>query len=115
MAILKRANTIKDILAVENQLRIIREEIEATEGRLRYLDNRTSYSTINLTFYERTGRIIRSRTGFFSKLSKAFRMGWQGLLMFIVGLGYIWPILLVIIALIIIIRLISIRNRRRNK
>jgi hypothetical protein len=90
--LLKRANTVDEIIHVNEQLRIIREEIEAKEGRLKYINDRVSLSTINLTIYQS----LEIDYGFFSKIIKAVQSGWQGLLGFVIGIFYIWPFLIII-------------------
>lgn len=52
--LLKQARSVPEIVQVEEQLRILREEIEAKEGRLKYLNDQVSYSTIRLTYYQAT-------------------------------------------------------------
>ena len=52
LEILKQTKTIKEILDVEEHLREIREEIESKEGRLKFLNDQVSYSTINLSIYQ---------------------------------------------------------------
>ncbi len=52
LAILDRANTVEDLLKVEQQLSRVRGEIERLEGRIRYLDNRIELSTITVEMYE---------------------------------------------------------------
>ncbi len=101
LEILGQAKSIKDILEVEEQLRIIREEIEAKEGRLKYLKDQVRFSTINLSYYQKNDKYQEApEPSFFSKIGDAFIEGWQGLLVFFVGLAYLWPlwILCVILA-----------------
>src|SRR5690606_32620415 len=50
--ILKRANSVTEILEVERQIGNLRAEIESFEGRLKYLNNQVSYSTLNVRVYE---------------------------------------------------------------
>lgn len=50
--LLEKANTIEDILKIEKELTRIRGEIESKSGEFRYLKNRLSYSTINLSIEE---------------------------------------------------------------
>ena len=47
--LLKRANSIKEILEIEEEIRPLEEEIESVTGRLRYLSNLVAYSTLDLT------------------------------------------------------------------
>jgi hypothetical protein len=109
LEILDKATTVQDILLVEQQLKIIREEIEAKEGRLKYLQSQVSLSTLNLEIHQD----LASKPGFkfFSKLADAIKGGWKGLLNLVVGLIYIWPIVLVCVIIIFWL----IRRRRRKK
>jgi len=108
LEILDKASTVQDILLVEQQLRLIREEIEAKEGRLKYLQNQVSLSTLNLEIHQD----LAAKPGFkfFSKMAEALKGGWKGLLNVIVGFIYVWPlILLAVVAIIWIVR------RKRKK
>lgn len=49
---LSHTGKLPDTLAIEHELTRVREEIERTEGRLRFLAHRISYSTFNVTFRE---------------------------------------------------------------
>jgi len=113
--ILKKAFTIYDILQVEQQLRQIREEIDAFEGRLKYYDDRVDYSTINLRFYEKLDYTPSpaANSGFFYKIGKAFNGGWHIILTFVIGLVYLWPFLIAIgVGLFFLIR--YIKRGRKN-
>ncbi len=107
--LLQKANTIKDILAIEEELGNIQEEIESAEGRLQYLKNRIVFSTLHITFYKQTS----TKVGFFSKLGRALVKGWKGLLYFFIGLAYIWPFILIIgVGIFFGLR---IRKRRKHR
>ena len=103
LELLKQAKTVKDIIEVENQLRQIREEIESTQARINYINQQTSYSTINLQIYENSARQTGDQN-FFIRLLNALRNGWDLLLSFVVGLLYIWPFVLLLILAIILFR-----------
>jgi len=115
-AILLKANTIYDILQVEQKLSYIREEIEAAEGKLRYYDDRVSYSTINLSVYETLDYTPKSPSeSFGSKMKKALVTGWRGIVGFFIGLVYIWPFwVLLLVAFILIKRFIKRRKKKRQ-
>ncbi len=66
LEILKQARTIEDILKVQERLGSIRSVIESYEGRLKYLENTTSYSTISVSLEEEA--TVRAPT-------KEFRLG----------------------------------------
>lgn len=53
VGILAKATTVEDTLKVTKALSTVREEIETLQGRLKYLNNRTDYSTISVTVRER--------------------------------------------------------------
>ena len=92
--LLKRANTIREILEVEQYIRRLEEEIESAQGRLRYLDNQTAYSTLELTLStEQTAAPLRDT--FWNRAKRALSMGWDGITAFVIGLLHLWPFLLI--------------------
>lgn len=115
LSILKKATTIKDILSVEDKIRVIREEIESAQGRLNYLSDRVSRSTIHIEMYQNLDYTVPSteRRGFGSKLVRALESGWNGILNAIVFLGYLWPLWVILIAVIALWR--RMRKRRASK
>lgn len=111
--ILKKANSINDILAVQEQLRAIREEIESYQGKLKYLNDKVNYCTINIKFYEKADYIPTPETGFFYRVSKAFVTGWQGVVAFFIGLIYLWP--LILISFLTLYFIMKLAKRRKAK
>ena len=75
------------------------KEIESAEGRLKYLKDRISMSTLHLTFYETTSAPV----GFFGEIGKSFAEGWKGFLFFVLGIIRVWPILLIIATILFFI------------
>jgi len=90
--LLLKAETVQDLLAIEKEMGILRTEIESIEGRLRYLQDRVSLSSLTIEFYELT----TSSFGFFSKLGRAFETGWNWLMAFLIGLIHLWPFILLV-------------------
>ncbi len=105
LEILKSAKTIKDILEVEEQLRVIREEIESATARLKYMDDRVSYSTISLEVYQEIAYNAPAplQTGFGHKLLDSLISGWNGLLALVIGLVRIWPMMLIITVVLVLL------------
>jgi len=105
--LLVKAKTVEELLSIEKEIGILRTEIESIEGRLRYLQDRVSLSSLTIEFYQLT----TSSFGFLSKLGRAFVTGWNWLLAFLIGLIHLWPFILLIGGGL----LITFRNGRKRK
>jgi len=96
LELLKQAKTVKDMLEIERELSNIREEIEARQGRLKYLQNQVSYSTLHLYFYKTTtDKGITTSYG--QKMWNAIKSGWNGISLFFLGLLHIWPFFVILL------------------
>lgn len=91
LSLLQLAKNVDEILRIERELSNIRGEIESMQGRLNFLKDRTSMSTLNVTFFVQGEKAF----GFISKLSKGVKNGWTNLQWFIVFLVNLWPFFLV--------------------
>jgi hypothetical protein len=94
LELLQKAVKVSDILEVEEQLNTIREEIEAKEGQLKYLNDQVDYSTINLSFHQDFEYTPTDRPGFFGRIGTAFGNGWNNFLSFLIDLIHAWPVLI---------------------
>lgn len=90
--LLLKARTVEEILSIEKELGTLRSDIESIEGRLRYLSDQVSYSTLSVEFYQLTATAI----SFSSKTGQALLMGWRWFLAFIIGLLRLWPFIVII-------------------
>lgn len=99
-----RAQTVEDILNAEDKIRVIQEEIEAKEGRLKYLQSQVSLSTIHLRLYQTIAGAKAKQPGFFTQLGRAFKNGWEVFLDLLVGMVNIWPVLLILGMILFLIR-----------
>ncbi|RZK19311.1 MAG: DUF4349 domain-containing protein [Hymenobacter sp.] len=94
--LLSKAQKIKDILDIEEKLGGIREEIEATESRLKTLNSEVAYSTITLTLYQPLTQNVPDApiVSLGSRVVESFYEGWQLLTSLLVGAIALWPLLL---------------------
>lgn len=116
--LLEEARTIDEILKVEQQLRIIREEIESKEGHLRLLKDRIGYSTLNISYYEVLDYtyIPEDQPNFWQRLLKGLDWGWTGFLNFLIGFFTLWPLWIVVtIAAVLIVKRIKKRRAKRSE
>jgi len=108
--LLKKAKNIEDVLKVEAELETLRTEIESYEGRLKFLKDKTNFSTLSIALNEKAP-IIVDKSGFGTKLVQAFSNGWQIVLGITLGLINIWPILFLMPFLYLIIRRFRLLKR----
>jgi len=113
--LLARAKNIKEILEVEEKLRVIREEIEAREGRLNYLKKQVSFSTIYLQITQKLDYKYEpvKEKSFFQRLFKSLDKGWKGFVSFLLFLFRIWP--LILIGFIVYYYIRKIRKKKKLK
>jgi len=91
-----KAGTVEELLEAERQIGALHEEIEATISRMNYLKDQVRYSSINLEFYQTiTERIAQTREPMSDKFVTALTAGLNGLLNVMIGIVFIWPLLLV--------------------
>jgi hypothetical protein len=93
LAILQKAQKVTEMLEIERQLGEVRGEIESMEGRLRFLKNQVSFSTLNISFYK---DVPYKGDSFWTRLGDSFRSGWDNLLVFVIGMIHFWPFLILI-------------------
>ena len=91
--LLKRANKVSEILEIEEQIGELRSEIEAVEGRLRYLNNRVDYSTLDVQFYQKMPTLARNDRHF----GRAFLQGWDNFVSLLFGLVANWSTILILL------------------
>jgi hypothetical protein len=114
LAIMRQAVKISDVLEVQNQLRVVREEIEQIEGRKRYLADQVSFSTLTVTYAKPGVEPINPEQGFWSRLGKGMGNGWKGIQEFVIGFITLWPLWLAVGATVFAVRR-WLRKRKQNK
>lgn len=93
--ILKKANSVEEILDVEEHLRYLEEEIESTESQLKQMDHDVAYSTLTLTIYKENG-YVPNKKSFFSEIGNSISNGWNNMLNTLLKFISIWPALIVL-------------------
>ena len=110
--LLAKAGTVEEILKVEEKIGEVREEIEAKEGQLKYLNDRVQYSTLTLTITEYYEDIHED--SFFTKIFNGLKGGWEGLKIFFIVIAWLWPLWLITGAgLWILLRYLKKRKKRK--
>lgn len=111
LELLGKAKTVDEMLQIERELSNIREEIEAQQGRLKYLENKVSLSTLDIEFYKHTAESGVTQS-YGSKMWNAISSGFSGLSVFFLGLLSIWPFILIVIVVIWAVRRWFKKNKK---
>lgn len=104
LQILQKAAKISEILEIEKQISIIREEIEAKEGQLKYLESRVSESTVTIEFFKNLPEQEAVQLSYGSKVWTAVKSGFFSLSSFFISIISIWPFIIIIVVLAYFIR-----------
>ncbi len=89
--LLRKATKVSDIIEIEQQINVIREEIESKEGQLNYMKSRVSMSTLNINFYKPTSE-SGVTVSYGDKIVNALKGSISWIPGFFIGLIYIWPL-----------------------
>lgn len=112
LEILQKATKVSEILDIEKQISTIREEIEAKEGQLKYLQSRVSESTVTIEFYKTVAEKEGIKISYGSKLWTAIKSGFFSLSDFLISLISVWPFVIIFFVFAYFIRR---RFKRRKK
>ncbi len=113
--LLNRANTISEILEVEEKIRILEEEIESTMGRLKYLRNKMDYSTLNLIITKQKDFKYspETRGKFSERIKQSLSKGWISFVVFSLFILKLWPFWIVIFLILYFWR--KHKQRKKNR
>jgi hypothetical protein len=118
MTLMSKATTIDQIIRVQNQLDAVQLNIEQIQGQLRYLDNQVAESTLTVDLREKDVQTAVAKPNEIRNpsLGRALDRAVQGFLnvlaTVIVGLGYLIPIAILAVLVLLVVTLTR-RNRRR--
>lgn len=102
--ILKKATKVSEILEIEKQISAIREEIEAKQGQLKYLESRVSESTVTIEFYKTIAQKEGVKISYGSKIWNSIQSGFFSLSDFLLSLISVWPFIILFCVLAYFIR-----------
>ena len=114
--LMAQSKKVSDSLEVQNELSNVQEQIELIKGKMNYLDDMVSFSTIEVYLYEPEPIKTTSDWGFVEALKRGLRGAvtvFNYIIMVLIVTAPVW-ILAGIIA-IIVWQAIRARNRRRAK
>ena len=101
----QRTGKLSDVLAVEQELARVREEIERYQGRLRYLQTRAAVSTLSLTIHMPIPVVDEGSPGV---MGEAVRDAWRNFItvvaFLIQSLGVIIPLAVCAVAVWLVVR-----------
>ena len=85
------------MLEIQENIRELEDEIDVSEGRLRFIDDRVNYSTLELMLYkEKVRSSATSQIGFGSRFGDSITEGWNSFIAFFLSIISFWPFLLFI-------------------
>ena len=122
LQILENAETVEDLITIEERLADVRYELESIESQLRSYDNRIDYSTVYLyidevvsfTPVEQESATTRMGKGFMQSVAEVKDGIVEFAVWFVIHIPQILILLIVILIIILIIRLIDSRSRKKR-
>lgn len=108
--LLGKATKVSEMLEIESSLSAVREEIEAKEGRLKFLRSQVAMSTVHLEMYTSNPSESGATVSYFGKMGNALKGGFNNIATFFLGMLHVWPFILIFVA-----GFFFIRRRFRRK
>lgn len=108
--LLGKATKVSEMLEIESSLSSVREEIEAKEGRLKYLQSQVAMSTVQLEMYTNNALESGATASYFGKMGNALKSGFNNIATFFLGMLHVWPFIL-----IFVVGFFFLRRRFRRK
>jgi hypothetical protein len=101
LALMGRAATVSDVLAVQAQLDSVQSQIEQIQGQMKVLADQSDLATLTVTLSERGATAAGAGNGFLRALRAAWHGFVRGLEDIVSALGVIAVILLVLVVLVV--------------
>jgi hypothetical protein len=106
---------LTDLVEVEQKLANVRENIEKVEGRMRYLKDQASFSTLTVSIYEPSMLTTSTGGGFFYELGQAVKKGLSGFTSVLAGIITVLIALLPLIILVLVVVYFVLRYFKKRK
>src|SRR5690606_41751227 len=71
------AKSVKDLLEIQEQIRMLQEEIDASESVLRSMSGQVNYSTLTIRLFEEKANLPMGSNSFMTRVKEAFAFGWN--------------------------------------
>jgi len=114
LELMEQSKNVEDSIEVQRELSYVQGDIEVIKGRMNYLDNMVSFSSIEIYLYEPEAIAAASDWGFMEAIRNGIRWAakvFNGMITFLIVIS---PVLIIIaIILIIVWQVIRARKRRR--
>ncbi|MBP7185017.1 MAG: DUF4349 domain-containing protein, partial [Saprospiraceae bacterium] len=114
--LLSKASTVKDILAIEENIRTIQEEIESKEGRLNYLTDQVTFSTLDINLFKEKEFVYKPQPQdkFSERVKKSISNGWTSVVNFTLWTISIWPYYILILVGFFVIKRVFKKYKKSN-
>jgi hypothetical protein len=116
--LLSKATKSSEILEIQEKIRKLQEEIESAEGRLRYLNDQVTFSTLNVNLYKEVEYVYKpaQKDRFTERVKSGLSTGWHIIVGIVIFLINIWSVLLLLTLVFFFIRWrIKKRKERKNE
>jgi len=116
--LMKKAETVEDLIAIEQRQSQVRYELESIESQLRTYDNQVDYSTVYISIDEVVNYTPQKEASLWERISEGFTSCIRGLGNFFEGLFVVViaysPLIILIVAVVVAIVLI-VKHHKKKK
>lgn len=121
LELLENAESLEEIITLEQRLSDVRYELESVQSQLNYMDNKVDYSTVNLDISETVKYTVTSK-GFFERITEGWSKNITNIvngtvnltILFIINIPYFLIMAIPVIITLIVIKIQSSKKRKAN-